>query len=87
MTWNFNKLVKGETPTFLQAGFANSVLDVINALANWTIEAGASDQILVSSDGVKVIYKFPPTGWELKTITLCENGSEVERTFLIKSAT
>tara|TARA_R110001592_G_scaffold25171_8_gene96033 strand:- start:2495 stop:2758 length:264 start_codon:yes stop_codon:yes gene_type:complete len=87
MTWNFEKLVVGGTPTFLEAEFANEVLGVLNALANWSIEKGESDQILVSDDGIKVIYKFPPTGWEEKTITLCESGVSVDYTFLVKSAT
>jgi len=87
MTWNFEKLVVGGTPTFLEAEFANEVLDVLNALANWSIEKGDRDEILVSDDGIKVIYKFPPTGYEEKIITLCEDGVSVDYTFIVKSAT
>lgn len=87
MTWNFDPLEVGNTPTFLQADFANEVLAALNTLGNITLEKGDADEILYSDDGVKIIYQFPPTGWEEKTITICEDGSSVDYTFLVKANT
>lgn len=85
MTWKFDPLEVGERPTFLEAEFANQVLAALNALGNITLEKGERDEVLVSEEGVKIIYKFPPTGYEEKIITICEDGVGVEYTFLVKS--
>ncbi len=85
MTWYFETLQVGQRPTFLEAGFANKILGALNALGNMTLEKGERDEVLISEDGVKIVYKFPPTGWEEKKINLCENGVTKEYTFIIKS--
>lgn len=56
MSWYFYNLVKGATPTFLQASFANKVLKALNALGNITINSGSSDSVEYSSDGVYITY-------------------------------
>jgi len=80
------ELVKGERPTLLEAELGNEVIDAVNVLGNITIEKGAEDEVQYSATGVKVIYKFPPDGWVEKTITICEDGSSVDYTFLVKSS-
>lgn len=87
MTWNFDPLEVGERPTFLEAEFANEVLAALNALANITIERGERDEVLYSEEGLKIVYKYPPTGYEEKVVTLCEDGVGVDYTFIVKSAT
>ena len=79
-------LVKGERPTLLEAELGNEVIDAVNVLGNITIEKGTKDEVQYSASGIKVIYKFPPDGWEEKTITICEDGSSVDYTFLVKSS-
>lgn len=86
MTWKFDLLKVGEVPTFLQAEFGNEVLKALNSLGNMTIEKGDRDEVLMSDDGIKIIYKFPPTGWKEKKITICEDGVGVDYIFLVKSA-
>ena len=86
MSWFFEPLEVGERPTFLEAEFANEVLKALNALGNITLEKGERDEVLVSEDGVKIVYKFPPTGWEEKAVNICEDGVSVEYTFLVKSS-
>lgn len=87
MTWFFEPLEVGERPTFLEAEFANEVLDALNALANITIERGERDEVLYSEEGLKIVYKYPPTGYEEKVVTLCEDGVGVDYTFIVKSPT
>jgi hypothetical protein len=87
MAWNFQELEKGQRPTFLEADFANEIIKALNALGNITLEKGAADEVLVSDDGVKIIYKFPPDGWEEKEIEICEDGVAVSHTFLVRSST
>ena len=80
------RLVIGEAPTLLQATKGNELIDAINALGNITIKAGTKDEVIYGDDGLIVTYKFPPNGWEEKVVTLCENGSEVDFTFLVRAA-
>ena len=87
MTWFFEPLEVGERPTFLEAEFANKVLAALNALGNITLEKGERDEVLISEDGVKIVYKFPPTGYEEKVVTICEDGVGVDYTFIVKSST
>ena len=87
MTWVFEPLELGERPTFLEAEFANKVLAALNALGNITLEKGERDEVLISEDGVKIVYKFPPTGYEEKVVTICEDGVGVDYTFIVKSST
>jgi len=85
MNWFFEPLEVGQRPTFLEAEFANSVLEALNSLGNMTIEAGERDEVLISEDGVKIIYKFPPAGWIEKKVLLCENGVSEEYIFLVRN--
>ena len=87
MSWMIPKVEKGERPTFLEADYANQIVDAVNALGNITIQRGEGDMVLYSETGLKFVYKFPPTGWEEKTIEICEDGSAVSYTFLVRSAT
>jgi hypothetical protein len=87
MTWFFEPLEVGQRPTFLEAEFANRVLEALNALGNITLEKGERDEVLISEDGVKIVYKFPPTGYEEKVVTICEDGVGVDYTFIVKSST
>lgn len=57
MSWYFYKLVKGATPTFLQAKFANKIISALNALGNITINKGSADSVEYSSDGVYITYQ------------------------------
>jgi len=89
MSWpddDITELVKGARPTLIEAEKGNEVIKPLNVLRNITIEKGTDDEILYSEDGVKIVYKFPPDGWVEKTITICEDGSSVDYTFLIKSS-
>ena len=78
------RLVVGETPTLLEADKGNELIDRLNALANIEIEPGETDEILWGEDSVKIIYKFPPDGWEEKVVTLCVEGEEEEFTFIVR---
>ena len=57
MSWSFKKLVKGASPTLLQATLANKVLDALNALSNITIAGGKNDEVKYTKDGVYIYYK------------------------------
>lgn len=81
------RLVVGETPTLLEADKGNELIDRINALGSLSIEAGTKDEVIYADDGIRIRYKFPPDGWEFKEIVLCEDGSEVTHTFLVRSST
>ena len=80
------RLVKGATPTLLEAVKGNELIDRVNALANITIKAGTKDEVVYGSDGLAITYKFPPNGWEIRTITICEDGSEVDLEFLVRAS-
>ena len=86
MPWNIPKLKKGERPTLLETDLGNQVIDALNALANVTIEGGQDNQVHYSSTGIAIVYKFPPDGWELKDIEICEGGETKTYTFLVKTS-
>ena len=50
------KLKKGFRPTLLETSKGNELIDHINALQNVTIQRGSRDEVLVSSNGVQIIY-------------------------------
>ena len=115
------ELVKGQTPTLLEAETANEVIDALNVLGNMTIESGHMNDVRYSEDGVKITFDpNVPYGmtedvyvlkaddpsiklklvfsegtllgvfeessdWVEKTITICEDGSSVDYTFLVKA--
>tara|TARA_R110002110_G_scaffold213038_1_gene426078 strand:+ start:39 stop:308 length:270 start_codon:yes stop_codon:yes gene_type:complete len=79
------ELVKGERPTLIEAEKGNELIDALNVLGKITIEKGTDDEVQYSADGVRIIYKYPPDGWEEKVIEICEDGSAIEYTFLVKT--
>jgi hypothetical protein len=50
------KLKKGFRPTLLETSKGNELIDHINALQNVTIQRGSRDEVLVTSNGVQIIY-------------------------------
>lgn len=50
------KLKKGFRPTLLETSKGNELIDHINALQNVTIQKGYRDEVLVTSNGVQIIY-------------------------------
>lgn len=80
------RLVTGETPTLLETDKGNELIDRLNAMGTISIEQGTKDEVIYGEDSVKIRYKFPPNGWEMKDVVLCEDGEEVTRTFLVRSA-
>ena len=121
MSWDIERLVKGEAPTLIVAEKGNEVIDALNKLANISIDAGDQDLVEYNADGVKITYnKFgigqfsgtvrvldmlditkrwvitieenlvvsitpESSGWVEKDIEICEGGSAVTYTFLVKS--
>tara|TARA_R110000824_G_scaffold180061_5_gene360457 strand:+ start:374 stop:655 length:282 start_codon:yes stop_codon:yes gene_type:complete len=85
--WQISKLEKGQRPTLLETDLGNQVIDAINALGNLTIEGGQENAVQYSSNGIKILYKFPPDGWELKEIEICEAGESVTHQFLVRTLT
>lgn len=121
MTWDIQKLVKGEVPTLIQADKGNELIDALNKLGNITIDAGDQDLVTYNANGIAITYnKFgvgeysgtikvldaadltqryvvtieenlvvsatvESSGWVEKDIEICEGGSAVTYTFIVKS--
>tara|TARA_Y100000593_G_scaffold21594_1_gene43287 strand:- start:315 stop:578 length:264 start_codon:yes stop_codon:yes gene_type:complete len=81
------RVVKGETPTLLETEKANELIDRLNALGAIEIRQGTKNEVIYAGDRVVMTYKFPPDGWEVKEVTLCEDGEEKTYTFLVQAAT
>lgn len=92
-----NQLKPGQTPTLLSAAKANELVDAINALQNITIDYGEYFNAAYGSNGVVLTIPEPPeppeptgtptpgeTTGEEYTMYVCENGTPVQKTFLIQ---
>lgn len=55
------KLKKGSRPTLLETSKGNELIDHINALQNVTIQKGSKDEVLVTNNGVEIIYSGSST--------------------------
>ena len=80
------RVVKGERPTLLEAEKANELIDRLNALGAIEFRHGTRNEVIYAGDKIVITSKFPPDGWETKEITICEDGSAVVYTFLIKTS-
>ena len=56
----FQKLEKGNTPTFLEARFANQVLALLNALIKAEVQPAGSGQVIVTPD--RIVIDLSPLG-------------------------
>ena len=84
-----NELVKGQTPTLIEADKGNELIRAINALLNLTVRRGAKDQLIVSSHNAILELKADnSSGGEISgneyNLLVCENGSAVQKTFYVK---
>ncbi len=71
-------LVKGSTPTLLETGKGNEVINSINAIANLTIQKGDKDQIEKTSSGIDIFYKGGATDGTTSSIFVID-GEDVSK--------
>ena len=50
------KLVKGTTPTLLEAKKGNELIQALNALSNIRIERGTKDEVIYGDDEIVITY-------------------------------
>ena len=86
MKWKIDKLEKGARPTLLEAEKGNELIDRLNALGNMTVKTGTKNEVLYAGDSLVFTVKFPPDGFQLKEVEICENGTAEKYLFLVKSA-
>ena len=90
---------KGQTPSLVNANYANQLIDAVNALqrieireteGNNYVEYSKENVILFIQAGTQIVNQTPggmPSGFTEQTMYICENGVAVEKVFLIKDAT
>lgn len=87
------EVVKGSTPTLLEASKANEVIKALNSLLNITIEYSTDFDVTYGSNGVSITIPEPEEQTEVTQelagdsygLWVCENGIPVYKQFLISN--
>lgn len=85
------EVVKGATPTLLQASKANELIKAVNSLLNITINYSTDFDVNYGSNGVNITIPEPEeqtiiqggVAGESYGLWVCENGYPVYKQFLI----
>jgi hypothetical protein len=82
MTWDIQKLVKGEVPTLIQAEKGNELIDALNKLGNMTISAGDQDLVEYNANGIAITYNKFGVGEYSGTIKVL-NAEDISQMYVV----
>ncbi len=82
------RLVKGQTPTLLEADKGNEIIDAINALSRLRFRRGSKDAIYYSDNEIILQLKEDTGGSDINAtefnMLVCVNGEAKLKTFYVK---